>query len=245
MPNFVELFDLTRKRKLLSHLQETKLVDAQTAARLELENKQKYEEALRKAEMESRQKRAIRPQSQEACQALDSSTPSAQRNSSVKLPFDTNMGFKDYDSIANMNIDDNYELTPSNFQRRASQSSDVHTYGGSSAYNIDNFEFERVPDSNDLSPMGKSASQMSDVQFRPSSKGGNSRENPKKVQTISDVDNPYAGSRAQVDFTHAQKDQPFKFRSICEVPGAKEKPSKPAGLNSDETPNLTPSISMR
>ena len=148
---------MTRKRKLLSHLQDTKLVDAQTAARLELENKQKYDEALLRAEIESRQKRAMRPQSQEACQALDSSTPSAQRNSSVKLPFDTNMGFKDYDSIANMNID-NYELTPSNFQRRASQSSEVHTYGGSSAYNIDNFEFERVHDSNDLSPMGKSAS---------------------------------------------------------------------------------------
>ena len=47
-----------------------------------------------------------------------------------------------------------------------------------------------------------------------------------------------------MDFTQAQKDQPFKFRSINEAPTANEKPSKPAGLNSDETPNLTPSISM-
>ena len=105
------------------------------------------------------------------------------------------MAFKDYDSIANMNID-NYELTPSNFHRveRASQSSDVHTYGGSSAYNIDNFEFERVHDSNDLSPMGKSTSQMSDIQFRPSSRGGNSRENPKKVQTLFSISD--VGSKA-------------------------------------------------
>lgn len=56
-------------------------------------------------------------------------------------------------------------MTPSNLNliERVSLSSEVHTYGGSSAafyfsevFNPDLYDVEKVADSNDLSPMGKS-----------------------------------------------------------------------------------------
>ena len=56
-------------------------------------------------------------------------------------------------------------MTPSNLNliERVSLSSEVYTYGGSSAafyfsevFNPDLYDVEKVADSNDLSPMGKS-----------------------------------------------------------------------------------------
>ena len=109
---------------------------------------------------------------------MENSTPSAYRSSSIQLPFGTNTGFQEY--YTNINID-NYEMTPSNFNHhmeRNSHSSEVHTYGGSSAalyfsevFNPDMYDCEKVMDSNDQSPMGKS--QMSEYHFKLSSKGGN------------------------------------------------------------------------
>ena len=84
----------------------------------------------------------------------DTSTPSNNR-SSIKLPFGTSTNFQDY--YTNMNID-NYEMTPSNMNHHAreSNSSEVHTYGGSSAafyfseyFNPDMYDVEKVVDSND------------------------------------------------------------------------------------------------
>ena len=178
-PNLIGFFDLMKFKQKINHLQETKLVGAQIAQQLELENKRMIEEARKKADFEAKammgnqSSSAMRHFSPDYHAALDCSTPSVYRNS-IKLPFGTNTGFQDY--IPSLNQLDNYEMTPSNFNHnydRASQSSEVFTYGGSSAaplfsemFNPDLYEVEKVVDSNDQSPMGKSQSQMSELQFK-------------------------------------------------------------------------------
>jgi len=47
---FFEFFDLSRKKKIIDHLQESKLINEETAKKLEQENKQRYDEALLKAQ---------------------------------------------------------------------------------------------------------------------------------------------------------------------------------------------------
>lgn len=114
---------------------------------------------MKKAELENRKNAStMKHFSPDFHQAIDNSTPSANR-SSIKLPFGTNTGFQEY--YANLNVD-NYEMTPSNCNRleRASHFSEVQSIGASSAalyfsevFNPDMYEIERVVDSNDQSPM--------------------------------------------------------------------------------------------
>ena len=180
------------------------------------------EEARKKADFEAKammgnqSSSALRHFSPDYHAALDCSTPSVYRNS-IKLPFGTNTGFQDY--IPSLNQLDNYEMTPSNFNHnfdKASQSSEVFTYGGSSAaplfsemFNPDLYEVEKVVDSNDQSPMGKSQSQMSELQFKQSNKGGfNTREANQRM-------NAKSYSISDLDFASSQN-QKTKFSSIVQ-----------------------------
>ena len=93
-------------------------------------------------------------------------------------------------------------MTPSNYynnqNERNSMSSEVFTQGESALppfseyFNPNEYECERVPDSNDQSPMGKSQSQLSDYNLKLSNKGGNTKDIISKKKygsySISDMD---------------------------------------------------------
>ena len=87
----LKFFDLTRRKKIIDHLQESKLIDDEIARQLEQENQKMYDETYKKAEEESKRNCSLRRfQSPDpAIYHHDNSTPSNNR-SSVKLPLGGN-----------------------------------------------------------------------------------------------------------------------------------------------------------
>ena len=87
----LKFFDLTRRKKIIDHLQESKLIDDDIARQLEQENQKMYDETYKKAEEESKRHCSLR-RFQSPDPALyhhDNSTPSVNK-SSVKLPLGGN-----------------------------------------------------------------------------------------------------------------------------------------------------------
>ena len=127
-----EIFGLKRSQNIIQHLQDTRLVEQQTANTLMHENMKKQEQAKLRAHNEPKMMTwQLTPDYHG--HMVDSSTPSNNR-SSVKLPFGAGINFQDY--FANTNID-NYECTPSHMNNpyaHESEFSDNYTNVGSAFY---------------------------------------------------------------------------------------------------------------